>query len=222
MTRLPTSPSLDVSAANSNLYSQRSTHGGAFMDALRSAGPGLYLIASGVGGGKNHALTQYLRELGRGPRRVFVAGEIRDRELMQVALQCAEHGEHVLATVTAASVPAAVARLRFFVGADPTEGRLETQLKAVLHHRLVKDWPGRLDALPVLLSDLQRFSSSADFGPELDKHEIQGCYGDLASRVASGQIDPRYLNPDWTYQAAPPTAEEAGRLYTKLMQDLGY
>jgi len=87
---------------------------------------------------------------------VIVAGEARDREVIQLALQASETGHLVMATVHATTAVGTMQRLISSFGLDEQDAireRLGQNLRAVIVQKLLpkKSGKGRIAALEVLI-----------------------------------------------------------------------
>lgn len=87
---------------------------------------------------------------------IIVAGEARDREVIQLALQAAETGHLVLATVHATTAVGTMQRLMSSFGLDEQEAireRIGQNLKAIIVQKLLpkKNEKGRIAALEILI-----------------------------------------------------------------------
>ena len=87
---------------------------------------------------------------------VIVAGEARDREVIQLALQASETGHLVMATVHATTAVGTLQRLMSSFGLDEQDAireRLGQNLRAVVVQKLLptKDGKGRIAALEILI-----------------------------------------------------------------------
>jgi len=87
---------------------------------------------------------------------VIVAGEARDREVIQLALQASETGHLVMATVHATTAVGTMQRLMSSFGLDEQDSireRLGQNLRAIIVQKLLptKDGKGRIAALEILV-----------------------------------------------------------------------
>ncbi|OIO68578.1 MAG: twitching motility protein PilT [Zetaproteobacteria bacterium CG1_02_49_23] len=100
--------------------------------------------------------TQGLNDALREAPDIIVAGEARDREVIQLALQAAETGHLVMATVHATSAVGTMQRIMSAFGLDEQEAireRLSENLRAIIVQKLIplKEGKGRIAAQEIMI-----------------------------------------------------------------------
>ncbi|MDX8390273.1 MAG: PilT/PilU family type 4a pilus ATPase [Mariprofundaceae bacterium] len=125
--------------------------------------------------------TQGLNDALRETPDIIIAGEARDREVIQLALQAAETGHLVMATVHSTTAVGTMQRVMAAFGLDEQEAirdRLAENLRAIIVQKLVplKEGKGRVAALEIMVrnSVIKHFILDPDRWSEIPRAMEEG------------------------------------------------
>ncbi len=156
--------------------------------------------------------TQGLMDALREAPDIIVAGEARDREVIQLALQAAETGHLVMATVHATTAIGTLQRIMSTFGLDEQDAireRLSENLRAVVVQKLLplKNGKGRVAAQEIMIvnSVIRHFILDPDRWSEIPKAMEEGhnLYG---SQTFDQHLQRLVENDEVTYEEAKAAA----------------